>query len=1013
MRDELRTLLGIESGEESRVSMLLTQSVFLGIFIGAFDVSAYSMLLSTFDEKIMARGYVVSGFAGLIITSLFYRYQPTIKFKNFAGISLSFVTALTLFLWTRVVFSPAHVAVLILFILFGPVNIITLLCLRGTAERLFTLKQGKRLLPMSEMALIVGIIVISYTIPVLISLKLHTYNILLAAVIFVFAATIIQFMLGPKFMLPGTETFQTSDGTEKGKNLPAVFYVDSYIRIIGVFAALSVVTAFFIQYTFMAVTRQQYPDADEMASFLGLFTGSTLILMIVLKRLGFEYFLNKYGMRTCILISPAIIVVLTAIAAAIGLLSGINPATTSGFVLFFIFLLVSRLLSRSLKESFESPSLKVICYPLGQNLRLQLKTIIGCSFNEFMVIISGLILTCLGLLGFFRLLYFTILLFAISLIWLFAGFRLYREYRKILTDDKEKSLKTEPGKIISINHNRFRNRLSADLNFRRDYFSLITGDFSVLDQISNPWYYRKIVDYANTYKDINLLPVLKRTAINNNLDEEIRKNASDVASILQIPATLKADDEKISEALRILSGSRRPQTTEILRLLRNNSVESKRLAIYMIGKFKLSDLLSEVCDCLRIPGLMSDAYEVMKAFGKEAEGQLIRYYVISSGNTGLCRIILRLLANSNSADTITFLFSRLWSNSRQLKELTVQLLINSKFVPSEEEKQRIHILTSDLIGLITWNLSAKVSLEQEHDNFLLDRINNEIYRWTEFLFNILSVTYNPGYIARIREALAYETRESVSYAFEMMNLDVSELVKPKLISLFDVVPERDKLDNLFQFFPGEIPGRRTLLEEIINHDYNLISLWTKACTLRSIDKIEGEEMAESVTALLFSPELIIQEESANLIRRSNPELYLSASGRIPEQINKRLDKIINGTADRKGFLYEKVNFLATFFDRIPKDDLLPLALGMMHLNNFDNESLNHSEGSVLWISTGVNEDYYVHVHYYGGAENLIGKHLNQKNADIYLLPFLTLEEFHFQYPDKADYILKYIDDNEK
>ena len=1013
MRDKLRTLLGIESGEESRVSMLLTQSVFLGIFIGALDISAHSMLLSTFDEKIMARGYVVSGFAGLIVTSLFYRYQPTIKFKNFAGISLSVVTALTLFLWTWVVFSPVHIAVFILFTLFGPVNIITLLCLRGTAERLLTLKQGKRLFPLVDIAMIIGIIVISYTIPVLISLKLHTYNILLAAVIFVFAATIIQFMLGTKFILPGTETIQTSDGTEKRKNLPAVFYEDRYIRIIGVYAALSVVTAFFIQYSFMAVTRQQYPAAEEIASFLGLFTGSTLILILVLKRLGFEYFLNKYGMRTCILISPAFIAVLTAIAVAIGLLGGINPAATSGFLLFFIFLLVSRLLSRSLKESVESLSLNVICYPLGQNLGPRLKTIIGSSFNEIMVILSGLSLTCLGLLGFFRLLHFTILLFAISLIWLFAGLRLYREYRKLLIADREKSLQKGPGKDILINHNSFRNRLSADLIFRRDYFSLVTGDYSVLDKISNTWYYKKIVDNASKNNDINLIPVLKRIALNDTIEEEIRKNASDVSAFLQMPTAPTEDNEKIREALKVLAGSRKPQTTDILRLLRNNSVESKRLAIYMIGKFRLSDLLSEVCDCLRIPGLMSDAYEVLKAFGPDAEGHLIRYYVISSGNTGLCRIILRLLANTRSADTISFLFSRLWSNSRQLKELTVQLLINCKFAPSEEEKERIQILTSDLIGLITWNLSAKISLEQEHDNFLLNNLNNEISRWTEFLFNVLSVTYNPGYIASIRAAITCGTREGVGYAYEMIDLDVSELIKPKLKAFFDFASDRNKLDSLFQFFPGEIPVHRKLLEDIINRDYNLISLWTKACTLRSIARIEGEEMSESVKALLFSPEEIIQEESANLIARSNTALYFSACGRIPESISRRLDKIIDGKADKKGFIYEKVKFLSAFLDGIPEDDLLPLALGMIHMNNFDSALLKHSEGSVLWISTGEKEDYDVHILYSGEAGNLMGKYMNQQNLVVYLLPFITIEEYHFHFPGESDIILKFIDDNEK
>ena len=86
---------------------------------------------------------------------------------------------------------------------------------------------------------------------------------------------------------------------------------------------------------------------------------------------------------------------------------------------------------------------------------------------------------------------------------------------------------------------------------------------------------------------------------------------------------------------------------------------------------------------------------------------------------------------------------------------------------------------------------------------------------------------------------------------------------------------------------------------------------------------------------------------------------------------------------------------------------------MIHLNNFDIESVKHSEGSVLWISNGGKENYDIYVYYSGEAENPIGKYMNLQNADIYLLPFLTVEEFHFQYPDKADYILKYIDDNEK
>jgi hypothetical protein len=80
--------LDIESGEESMVSMLLTQSVFLGIFIGAFDITAHSLLLSAFDEKMLARGYMVSGIAGVLVTSVYFWFLPRVKFRNFTIIIL-------------------------------------------------------------------------------------------------------------------------------------------------------------------------------------------------------------------------------------------------------------------------------------------------------------------------------------------------------------------------------------------------------------------------------------------------------------------------------------------------------------------------------------------------------------------------------------------------------------------------------------------------------------------------------------------------------------------------------------------------------------------------------------------------------------------------------------------------------------------------------------------------------------------------------------------------------------
>ncbi|TAL61599.1 MAG: hypothetical protein EPN88_14550, partial [Bacteroidetes bacterium] len=124
MREKLFSLLGVESEEESIVSMLLTQSVFLGIFFGAFDISAHSLFLSIFDEKMMARGYVVSGVAGIILTSLYTWFQTRMQFKNFAILNLIAVTMLTFVLWVTLILSPAKWVIFFVFIMLGPLNIL-------------------------------------------------------------------------------------------------------------------------------------------------------------------------------------------------------------------------------------------------------------------------------------------------------------------------------------------------------------------------------------------------------------------------------------------------------------------------------------------------------------------------------------------------------------------------------------------------------------------------------------------------------------------------------------------------------------------------------------------------------------------------------------------------------------------------------------------------------------------------------------------------------------------------
>lgn len=1013
MRDKLFSLLGVESGEESMVSMLLTQSVFLGIFFGAFDISAHSLFLAIFDEKMMARGYVVSGIAGIILTSLYTWFQTRMKFKNFAIINLFLVTTLTLILWLTLILSPSKWVIFVVFIMLGPLNILAMLGFWGTTGRLFTLRQGKRLFGLVDAGMIIGIIISCYAIPVLLTFKFESHNILLVSASSVLVATIIQIMIGARFQLVTGKGEQKPEKTEEKKSVLSVFKEDPYTRIMAIFIALSVVTAFFVQYSFMAVTREQYPAEEDMARFLGIFIGSMMIFTLLVKLLVFSYLIRNYGLRTCLAISPILVAAFTGIAIAIGMFMGYTPEAESGFLIFFLLLALCRLFSKALKDAIESPSFKVIYQTIDEKIRYEIQSGMDGTVNEIAALASGLFLAGLGVLSFIKLIHFSWVLIFIILIWVVFAFRLYTEYRKSIRKALETVSVDESEHVTLTEQGIFKNRFSADRAFRNDYFSLISGDYSAFENNNNSWYLKKIIDYSGLKQDINLIPALKYIASNNSLNDELsRQSAQLVKKMEQISASGKLEDEKIISAKRILAGTRLPQTTEILRLLRDNSIESKRMGVFMIGKFKLSDMLPEVCECLNIPGLETDASSVLKSFGSSAENELIRFYLVSSGNANTSKTILRLLGKINTKESLGFLFARLWSNSRQLKEVALKCLIDCDFKPTGEENDRLHQFISDIVGLMTWNLTAKICLEKSNDTVLLEVMNKEINRWKRFLFNILSITYDSGSITKIRENLESETVESVNFALEMIDIVIDDSIKPKLISLLDFVPDEEKLKNLYHFFPSEVPEYNKLLEDIINRDYNLLSIWTKACALRNLKEIEGENMAETVVALLFSPEGILQEEAAKLIARSSQELYKSASHRIPDSTKKRLDKIISGETNENELIFEKIKFLSKCFPAIAEEEILTLAGAMRYLVDFQTGSAFFKSNCLIWSLSSDKPDAEAFVHYTGQLDGQDKKFQGRDNESYYILPLNAVEEYHYQFPEKSFEILKYIDKNE-
>jgi hypothetical protein len=169
-------------------------------------------------------------------------------------------------------------------------------------------------------------------------------------------------------------------------------------------------------------------------------------------------------------------------------------------------------------------------------------------------------------------------------------------------------------------------------------------------------------------------------------------------------------------------------------------------------------------------------------------------------------------------------------------------------------------------------------------------------------------------------------------------------------------------------------------------------------------------MAESVTALLFSPEQILQEESLNLISRTSNEFYYTARNRLPEATKTRLDKILTGNLDTKDLVFEKVQFLEGCFGETQEEDLISLACELSYVKEFHDEDINSSEGCIIWTIEG-DEKADAQI-FYGGVAGSTGRLRIDDSLSYYLLKLSSVEEFHFQFPDESVCVLKYIDDHD-
>ncbi|MDX9697015.1 MAG: hypothetical protein RBT49_14585 [Bacteroidales bacterium] len=976
MKKDFYTLLNIEEKEKASVFLFLIQSVFLGIFYGAFDVGAHALFLNVYPASMVPKAYVVSGLVGIVLTTIYARIQSRYKFSFLGLVNLLFISIVIILLRGLFEISEQPWLVFIVFIMMGPLNILALLSFWGSAGRIFTLRQGKRLFGLVDSGQIFGAIISTFAIPLLITFGFKQKNLLLVSSVSVLIAFIIQIVITIKYNL--NENISTSDKKEQMR-LPQLLK-DRYVLYMAVFIVMSMLATFFIQYSFLSVTKDNYPDPDNLTEFLGAFTGSLLLFTFLFKTFVYSKLMKTYGLKLSIMISSFLIGIFTIAAILIGTFMGYT-AITAGFIFFFLIISLSRLFSKALKDAVEAPSFKLLYQSLKVEIRHDVQAYIDGTINEIAALSAGLLLALLGLIETFKLIHFSYALLIILIIWFVVARKLYIEYKLAL----QKSLAEYKGKKhedyelaevlnqkIDSEHISDKQVISnLDLFYDLHPFKYETrfeqialhnkGELGkyALDKIVE----RKLLDPLSKIKNEqskneNQLTNDQYSLYLNKYGEKITK-IPDKETVVNLSKS-KSVDEKLIAAFLIGKNYENNYYINIKSLLRDLNQEVKIAAIKAISKNKLTEFCPAIIDYLDTPGVYSFANDALVNIGKDSLVHLDQAFYKTGTTQHVLLRIVKIIGTIGGQKATEILLRKLdHPNSEVVNEILVQLKANN-YKAGEDSINQIHQILDQHLGVMAWNIAAIATLkDQLKFEYLKKAFDDELKTNYDRMYLLLSLAYDTKSIMHVKENLESGTSEGASFALELLELFIYEEIKPKLFPIVEDISIIEKIKQLQNFYPIEKLPLTDFLIAVINRDINNISLWTKSCALYAFSELENFSITNDIIAHLYNPNDILRQTAAYSIITNEKDFLNTINYRLE---NKYKDEFEQLFAEENNFrfnlLIEKVFYLKEniHFKHTNGNSLMNLAksLQMFNLDLYDDNKFNVSsiKNLILFVRSG-------------------------------------------------------------
>jgi HEAT repeat protein len=918
-------LLNVEHGEERLVALLLLHSFFIGTTVIYFETVAYSMFLTRYDgaASILPIAYISASLITILVGLLYARLERRLSFQRLLTFNL--LTVLAALVCFRLLFEvtthpfPALIAV----IGFDVLWVLQSLEFWGLAGRVFNVRQGKRLFGLVGSGEMLAMVVGGALMPLLLRF-LPALNLYLLTWLGVICSLLMmRYILRHYVRDSATEpddTFETI--TQDDKSLRELIR-ERYIILIFVVAAITIFTLYFTDNAFYAVSERQYPNADDLAAFMGFFLALSGLAQLFVRAILTGWLLTKFGVIAGLLLLPVLLALTSA--AAIG-----TAALGGSLSLIFWFVILVKLCDRSVRYSLNRAATLVLYQPLSPVERVRVQTANESIVEPIAGISSGLVLLFLNQVLHFEALQLLFIMVLIIIIWIGAVLILSRDYPAALVTALNR--RRLGGVTLSLKDNSSMEVLRRTLHSERPgeviyALNMLENsqhpelDTILRDLIPHPLteVRRVVLQKIEKRRSIPLQSVLIQRLVDENQPELcglvlqvlVALGAEEVAlpylehrnrviqrgamiGFLRNPATLTPQHPAIAQLLIYAQSTKAADrafaaemlgemsiqtfdTDAMLTIFLNaDSPEVRKAAMSAAGKLKHPALYPRIIHNLETThdGL-SVAIQALTAGGEQVLPLLVETFTKKDQLRHVKIRLLRIMGNIRGDAVLTWLHSQLHYPDEFVRYYVLDALRQCGYHVYNGKHTPIHEQIIMELQQATWSLAAWMEMKHDDRTQLLQRaLEQEIHLTQRRILLLLSFIYDAKAILTVKENYTHPIREKRAYALEILDTLITQDYKPALLTLMDTQPPDKQLMSLWLHYPQQKMDIITRLKKILLEETGTSHPWTRACAFYTIAEIGNKEASPDVaTALFDTTDVVIRETAMWTLYRLNPVLY--------------------------------------------------------------------------------------------------------------------------------------------